>query len=181
MALVATRRALLHGHALRTGAAGPAYGAGADLGGGPWVWSTLSALATADDNGATVGPADPASSTILRMSTYGFAVPPSATITGVVVETRSSRTSADVTYNLIQLVSAGVNVGSNKSAGTENHPVSGTWYDFPWGGAADLWGATLTPAIVNAAGFGVDVRGGSVGANWNWAVDYARMTIYYTA
>lgn len=153
------------------------YGVGTDQP-GAWDWASTGNVSAADAAYTFIDPADPGAGSILRMDNYGFTVPASATIKGIVVETRSYRTGPDVTYSLIRLQNGGSYLGSNKAA-SENHPVGVTIYDFAWGSAVDLWGATLTPAIVNASTFGVDVQISSVGAAWNIYLDYARMTVYY--
>lgn len=51
----------------------------------------------------------------------------------------------------VQLVVGGTPTGTNKSTGAV---LPGTLQFVSYGGAADLWGTTLTPAQVNASNFG---------------------------
>lgn len=61
---------------------------------------------------------------------------------------------------VIQLTDAGALVGNDKADTTTNYPSGGFPFavDITYGGSTDLWGATLTPAIVNGATFGLSVR-----------------------
>lgn len=80
----------------------------------------------------------------------------------------------DSTIQLINDVSAAF--GSNKSAGAT---WSTTEAYVSFGGAADLWGATITPAIVNSANFGA-VLSGVVAAGGTASVDHIRITVTYS-
>lgn len=85
--------------------------------------------------------------------------------------------TSSVTDSTVKLIDdAGAVTGSNLSAGA-------TWaatdqYD-SFGGASNLWGATLTPAIVNNAAFG-SVLSATVGAGRTASVDHCRITITYS-
>jgi len=89
----------------------------------------------------------------LVTSSYGFSVPVDATIKGVTVRVEASETGAGTSNYIPQLHSdtTPTLIGVAKGAVT----VSGaTKVISSNGGVSDLWSATLTPAIVNAAGFG---------------------------
>lgn len=64
--------------------------------------------------------------------------------------------AASVTENSIKLVKGGVVTGNDKSTGAALPQNSPDVYR-SYGGALDMWGATLTPADVNASNFGVGV------------------------
>lgn len=86
---------------------------------------------------------------------FGFSIPSSATILGItvtfgaVVQSTSTATIAQVA-----LWEAGSQQGTAKSPAT---PITVTPTVTSYGGASDLWGATLTPAIVNDPSFGFAV------------------------
>lgn len=115
-----------------------------------------------------------ASSQYLVARNFGFAIPVGASIAGVTVRAEASEHSAGTESLNGQLQNdAGALVGSSQA-----QTISGTAKSvYTYGGTADLWGATLTPAIVNDADFGVrfwfttshDVR-----------VDFVTVAIEYT-
>lgn len=113
----------------------------------------------------------------LVCSGFGFAVPPNARVLGVTVNVEASETGAAQSDYVPQLISATTPtlIGSPKSAVA----VSGaTKVISTNGGAADVWGASLTPAIVNAAGFGVAIW--SIDTTNTLAIDYVTAEITYT-
>jgi hypothetical protein len=113
----------------------------------------------------------------LVTSGYGFAIPADATIVGVTVRVEASETGSgtstyipqlhsDTTPTLIGVAKSDVSVsGATKVISTN-------------GGTADLWSATLTPAIVNAAGFGVSLW--STDTTNTLAIDFVTIAIEYT-
>jgi hypothetical protein len=86
----------------------------------------------------------------------GFSIPSSATILGVVVslDTYLQGPSSPATIASIALWQTGAQLGTAKTPGTAltTSPTS-----YPFGSSADLWGASLTPAIVNDPTFGFAV------------------------
>lgn len=50
-----------------------------------------------------------------------------------------------------------------------------------FGGAADLWGLTWTPAEINAAGFAVRIRKSILGSEHGLLINWIRVTVTYTA
>lgn len=119
---------------------------------------------------------------------FGFAVPVAADITGVEVEIERSR-SADVPplYKQKRLAGIWLMVGSstigndNKGGDTADWVQDPNWEIKTYGDSLDLWGAVLTPAIVNSNNFGVGVRAeGYNGSRFGWAgLDYIKCKIYY--
>jgi len=91
----------------------------------------------------------------LVTSGYGFTIPLDATILGVTVRIEMSETGSGSSNYIPQLHSntTPTLIGAAKSAITiTTGPTISTS-----GSATDLWSAALTPAIVNAAGFGVSI------------------------
>jgi hypothetical protein len=113
----------------------------------------------------------------LVTSAYGFTVPTTATINGVTVEVEASETGTGNSNYIVQLISAATPtlIGNPTSSIT----INGTGKAISTsGGAADLWGATLNPTIVNGAGFGAVVY--STDATNTLAIDFVRVTVTYT-
>lgn len=122
-------------------------------------------------------------SQVLMLTNFGFNIPAGATIDGVFaqIRRRSQVSASAITDNTIQLVVGGSRSGSNKA-------IAGAWpltfNDVGYGGAADLWGLSLTPAIVNASNFGFSIQAtvnqSTVATNGVAQVDVAWLDIYYT-
>jgi hypothetical protein len=127
------------------------------------------------DNGSNASVAVP--SDYLVTSAYGFTLPAHATIVGVTVRVEASETGGGNSNYIPQLHSATTPtlIGSAKTAVT----VTGTTPVVSSnGGTSDLWGATLTPLIVNNAGFGVSIWSADTGNTLS--LDYVTIAIEYT-
>jgi len=114
----------------------------------------------------------------LNLQTFGFAIVSTDTINGITVEiNRKSGTGTDSSDGIVQLLKAGVLAGVSRATGTIWPAVAAT---ATYGGVADLWGTTWTPAQINAAGFGIVVTAlGSAGDTV--AIDFVRITITSTS
>ena len=139
-------------------------------------WTDHSNVYAADGSSASVSTAG-SDSYYLKASGFNFSV--SGTILGIKVEIKrfdgdtggvSGYPSSDRTIRLMQNTQQ---LGNNKAQGG-NWPTVSTYAIY--GGASDMWGATLAPDAVNAADFGVGV---SVTGN-PAMVDHIRITVYYT-
>ena len=117
----------------------------------------------------------------LTATGFGFSIPLTATITGIVAEVqrRNINNPVIVKDSTVKLLKAGFPV-------TTNHAGSAQWtlslIYASYGSASDLWGATWTPTDINNANFGVyftvrDTGSGSPGAP---QVDHIRLTVYYS-
>lgn len=117
----------------------------------------------------------------LKATNFGFSIPASSTITGVIVEIEKiDWNSAGATDSVIKLVKGGVVSGDNKSAGA-SWPYADAYSTY--GGASDAWGLSMTDADVNASDFGV-VLSADVAAskgNRDVRIDHIRITVHYTA
>jgi len=112
----------------------------------------------------------------LVATNFGASIPSGATIDGITVRVHATEIGTGSSNFIPQLVSDGTPtlIGSAKSAVTigSNPHVSG--------GSSDVWGATLTPAIVSSSGFGVAIWStDSFGGN-EIQVDYITIEIHYT-
>lgn len=108
---------------------------------------------------------------------FGFTIPIGSTINGVTVRVEASETGTGSSNYIPQLISAATPtlIGSAKSAVT----VNGTTKVISTNGStSDVWGASLTPDIVNAAGFGVALW--STDTTNTLLIDYVTIAIEYT-
>lgn len=157
---------------------GPNYGTAADNGGGAFAWADPSNASAPDGSVATCSTSNDQVTNYLRWTSLGFAVPAGATVDGVVLEILASGTATTLSDSDVYLLKAGSQSGVNKAA---HSPLPASATLFSYGGASDLWGATLTPSDVNDAGFGAEARytTPSLGSR-TVSVDYGRLTVYYT-
>lgn len=147
-----------------------------------WSWNDSGNIA-ASDNSRTfadrinlfAGPSD-----FLSASSFGASIPTGATIDGVQVDVERYASTAGFVDSEVYLTSGGYGgVISFPSKTSQEWPTSEQYQTF--GGSADLWGATLTPAVVNASGFGFLVNADSASMSLGTIyVDHVRMTVYYT-
>ncbi len=126
------------------------------------------------DNATDASNTAAASSQYLVARNFGFAVPTGAAILGVTVRIEAAETSAgSETLNAQLQDSSAALFGSSKT-----NTINGTSPTvYTYGANNDLWGATLTPTIVNNANFGV--RFWYTTAH-NMTVDYVTMAIEYS-
>lgn len=157
-----------------TGATYPGLGSNEDRGGLP-AWSNPTNIqadgAYADWTGTDTY------SDWLRGSNFGFSVPSGSIITGVQLDMKREEISGAVTNSLLYLVDDnGTNMGDSKHVTNQSW---GSLEEVSYGGAADLWGATLTPNIVNSSNFGARMSIGCVG-NSRGIVYWYKITVYYS-
>lgn len=120
----------------------------------------------------------------VRASNFGFTIPSTATITGVVVKIKRYCPSSNrVNDTYLRLVNAAGVVSGNNKASSSYWPTSNTVATY--GASNDLWGLTLTPTDVNDVDFGV-----ALACDDNYIfilkphvyayVDHVEITIYYS-
>lgn len=119
----------------------------------------------------------------LYLTNFGFSIPTNATITGLTVNIRrnvSGSTTGQVRDNTVQIWDGSSLIGSNLAATGTKWPT--TIAAASYGGQTNLWGATLTPTLVNSSGFGLAVRivGSTATTNRTANIDYLSARIYYT-
>lgn len=144
-----------------------------------WVLAPLAAAADAASAMAMLSTGTDTLSEYLKATDFGFSVPADATVNGVVVEVLKTDDGSQIldAPGGVRLVKGGTVSGDDK-ADTMTEWAAGY---ATYGGAADLWGLTLTPADVNASTFGFVIAaeyGGASGSNAY--VDHVRITVYYT-
>lgn len=137
--------------------AGPSLPGTAASAGSGVAWTNFNNIKADDGSVAQSVPTSTNTFTaFLRGTNFGFAIPDGATINGVtvVIEKRVGLITAGAT-----LTDASVNlIGSTPST---NKAAAGAWpstlTDVTYGSSSDLWNVAWTSALINDAGFGVDL------------------------
>jgi len=139
-------------------------------------WTNPNNAKVSDNAYAVITIGDSSSATI-SATNFGFSVPTTSTILGVVVTFECKETTFAAAQNdqSVRLIKGGSASGSDKGG---THFLALTDTVFTYGASTDLWGNTLTPADVNASNFGVTVTINSSPAD-DCNVDAFTMTIYY--
>jgi hypothetical protein len=121
---------------------------------GATAWSTPTNITSDDATDATCNAA--ASSQYLVARSFDFSViPDNATIVGVLARVEASEHSTGTEPLLAQLQDAGGSLGGNSKSTSNEGSISGTAKAvYTYGSTSDVWGATLTPAVVKDADFG---------------------------
>jgi hypothetical protein len=116
-------------------------------------------------------------------SNFGFAIPSTATINGVVASffRESNISGIFVVDNTIELFTSTGGTFSSNKASSANWPV-GSFGQATYGASNDLWGMSLTPSIVNASSFGLRIQAKRTGgvSSVTPTIETIRLTIYYT-
>ena len=132
-----------------------------------------------------VNASTPGYSKYLTATNFGFSIPGTATINGIEVTVKKNIINGD-TFDLSAKLydDTGVPAGDEK-AKSGNWPTVST--SVIYGGATDLWGLSLTPAIVNNVNFGFGIAVNVVTAEPDpdpptpeVLVDWIAIKIYYT-
>ncbi|MCB9232698.1 MAG: T9SS type A sorting domain-containing protein [Bacteroidia bacterium] len=147
--------------------------------GNPINWANPNRVEISDDDYAWAK-MDPGDTTkYLMVRDFGFLIPAAASIVGIqsVVE-KSAQLGAMATDGSVRLMKAGVITGQDKATGV-------TWSKLDqvsiYGGPADLWGQTWTPADIMDPGFGMVISASSYGGPnaQRVRIDYIGIIIYY--
>lgn len=142
---------------------------------GPVGWNDTNNALAQDDVGATASGLGPTH--WMNVTGYGFAVPDGSTVTDLAVVVRALDDAAQGVTMAAQLLSSGAAIGDEKTGIT----TTASYVNYSLSGAPAHWNTTLTPAIVNAAGFGVRVRSTNSLDEFNTLrVDVVTVTITYT-
>lgn len=164
-----------------TNGSGSATATSDNSNGGTIAWGSLGNI-TGEDGSRTLAmgvPASPGLTDRLVITGFGFSIPTNATIVGIVGEIKCSKGGTQVLADAeVKLVKGGVVQSTNKASGTDWNQTTDIFRTY--GGAADLWSTTWTPANANASGFGIAISVTKVsGGAANARVDFARITIYF--
>lgn len=149
------------------------------------AWVNVGNVGADDGTQATITAAtydSPDISQLIVASNFGFSIPALATVNGITVEVDRSNAVGAASDNRIQLAKGTTFadlVGTNKAAAITDWPTALAIASY--GGAADLWGTTWTPAEVNASSFALFLSVQADAANTDVGVDFIRVTVDYTA
>lgn len=116
----------------------------------------------------------------LKATNFGFAIPAAAVISGILVEweKRVSLASATNIDNAVRIVKGGT-IGATDKSNAADWSTSTNIYR-SYGGAADLWGETWTPADINSPNFGAALSAKNTSTtSRTFFVDACRITVYY--
>jgi len=157
----------------------PSTGSSISIGGNA-DWLTPTNILSDDASYSTSDIGKNKSSDYLTGTNFGFAIPGTATITGVIVEIDRYGGTTDISDNVLYLTKDG-----NITTGTDNGNTGVAWpttaTTATYGGSSDLWGTTWTPAEINSTNFGVMLMAQNTGSTSITAyVDFIRVTIHYT-
>lgn len=118
----------------------------------------------------------------LKATNFGFTIPDNTVITGITVEILRTGSVNQIIYdNSIKMVKGGTITGSDKANGSDGWSSIFSRYR-SYGGSTDLWGATWTPADINASTFGVVVsaiENFDEGAGSHAYIDHIQITVDY--
>jgi len=118
----------------------------------------------------------------LHGASFGFSIPPGATINGIQLDILCQGTgTALIQDHSIRLYQGGVLTGTDKAVGT-TWPVFGAEAYRSYGGPADLWGASWGPSDINDVTFGAAICAINNAPSGGIAyVDYFRITVTFTS
>jgi hypothetical protein len=148
-----------------------------------FCWTSPGNITANDGVNAQVALGGSAPSNELQGTNFGFAIPAGSTINGITVEIKKQAVSGtgNPTDLDVTILKGGVATGTNLGhTGAGNGWLTAGGID-TYGGSATLWGATWTPADINASNFGVQISCTEwVGFPATAGVDFIRITITYT-
>lgn len=148
---------------------------------GTSIWSNPTNVFANDASYATNTVNANAASDYLDATGFGFNVPSDATIVGVKAEVERKADSASLLRdNSVKILKSGTVTGSDRADTGTFWPTTEAYASY--GSASDMWGATLTPADVNASNFGVATSVFNTHASFQRvaSLDHVRVTVYYT-
>lgn len=138
----------------------PATFANDNSNGGTGLWVTPSnVVVTGTTTFAVLNGTAGVPSEYLKSTNCSFAIPAGVGIVGISYSLNGKNSTAfGGTLHDVRVVKAGT-VGATNNIGAITFPTGTTVTSQVFGGAADLWGTTWTPADINNSGFGCAVSG----------------------
>ncbi len=145
-------------------------------------WGNPDRAETSNNSDATVTLNDNQASDALVCLQYGFTVPASATVQGIIVriERATSAGSSPRRDFLVRVLKGGVAEPAERAT-TTAYTTTDVVEDH--GAAADLWGTTWTPAEINDPNFGaafMAYKDGTAGGNEQVFVDHIEVEVFYS-
>lgn len=150
------------------------------------AWGNLANVTADDAVEASCGGVAGNYTRTLRLKGFGFTssdIPTGSTILGIEVEIKwRADHNGRANEQLVKLISADTGstadrVGNSKATGTSFTTTAA--YSATKGGAADMWGTSLTQGQITGAGFGLDIIG-VFGLTTQMYVDTARIRVTYS-
>jgi hypothetical protein len=157
---------------------GPLYPSSAsDLADETAPWSSPGNVSADDGTQASASLGATQVSNTLRATGFGFSV--SGTVDGFELEVKRVQAGTDVRDERVELRKGDGTASADKAGGS---PWSFMGFEVEsYGGAADLWGLTVSDAEVNDAGFGVEVQAANDAISGATAsIEYVRLTVHYS-
>lgn len=147
------------------------------------VFSNKANIAASDNSYAVATSTGSEGFETLEITRWGFNIPEGSIIRGVEARLEGFATDSgavdEEVYLIDGTISPATTISNNKAVPQGVGAADGLFPNNPWGGPTDLWGATLTPAIVNDNGFGLLLKFSSSGAG-TFSIDHVTLTVYYT-
>ncbi len=160
-----------------------AFGTAANVAGADLDWTTESNALVDDNAVAKCIYTSNGDSDYLRFTNPGFSIPATAIIDGIEINVRFLKVApvGNPTISFANMfLYANGQVGSDKGDGFS---WGLTAFTDTFGGSSDTWGATLTPADVNASTFGFEFIVNAINATpWEpfAAIEYAEINVHYS-
>jgi hypothetical protein len=144
-------------------------------------WTNSGNVSADDNNYATTSISASSNSGTLTANNFGFAIPTTATITGIEVSIGRFAGSNATLYDNSVRISVNGSQSPTNNASSAYWPNSETRVNY--GASNSLWGvSSVTPTYVNQANFGVTliVHNASTSSSITASVDYIQVTVTYT-
>jgi len=115
-------------------------------------------------------------SDLLQGTNFGFSIPATETISGILVEIQGFQSSNPSGSGLtVSMLKGGSTVGNAQT----NVQLPGSNGFISLGGVADLWGTTWSPNDVDQIPFGISIQATSPRTGTGtWSIDFVRITIF---
>jgi len=144
---------------------------------GTVAWSDPDNAKVSDDIYTTAALGEGQTSCYLKVTNFGFSIPSSATINGILVEVERKRSGVTITDSSIRIVKGGSISSTNLSTGAVWPGIES--YD-SFGSSSELWGESWTATDINSSDFGFVISASTAGIARTASVDHIRITVYYT-
>jgi hypothetical protein len=139
------------------------------------AWSNPGNITAADAVYATATVTPGLGTHFLTASNFGFSIPSTQNVVGVLVEVKGFQTSATTQNISVQLSNnTGTAVAGTPKVGSL--PTTNGFISF--GNSSDTWGVVWTPSAVNAASFSCVIFANTSDPTTTVSVDFVRVTLY---
>jgi hypothetical protein len=116
------------------------------------------------------------STNYLKATNFGFSIPLSSTINGILVEVEK-KTNTDAEDVEVKIIKGG-NIGSTDKSISGDWPQTESYVSY--GSSSDLWGETWDASDINDSTFGFVISAGNSANTADVNIDHIRITVYYT-